>query len=222
VTEETYEIYEPSIKLKGNLNAEDHRLISALQEECTHDDPISLKLELDYKLGAALADNRSAGIQKINEFMYFDRQQLIGYIGICDFGGSRAPLEITGMVHPKYRRNGIFYKLHELAIAECKRRNSAVLLLCDKNSVSGQNLLKSIDAAYRYSEFEMYLKEEPFVLNEEQLCGIALRKAANADAAEIARQNSIYFDDPLQFDEADSGESDSDILLPKTKKNEVW
>lgn len=217
--EETYEIYEPSIKLKGNLNDEDHRSISALQEECTREDSITLKLELDYKLGAALADKSSTGIQKINEFMYFDRQRLIGYIGICDFGGAGSPLEITGMVDPKYRRNGIFYKLHELVMAECKRRNAAdVLLLCDKNSVSGQNFLKRIGAVYRYSEFEMYLKEEAFALSEEQLCGITFRKAVNTDAREIARQNTIYFDDTSQSGELGSGESDPDILLPEDEE----
>ena len=185
--------------------------------QCSHEDQITLKLELDYKLSVALNNTCKSGICDINEFMYFDGEQLIGYIGICGFGGTSAPLEITGMVLPEYRRQGIFSKLHELVIAECRRRNAgSILVLCDKKSVSGQRFLERVGAVYKFSEFEMYLHNESAEIIEERLHGINFRKATNADACEIARQNTIYFGDR-------PGEENEDvpnkrILLPEDEE----
>ena len=185
--------------------------------QCSHEDQITLKLELDYKLGDAAENTYKTGIHSINEFMYFAGEQLAGYIGICDFGGTSSPLEITGMVHPKYRRQGIFSKLFELAIAECRQRNGgSILALCDKRSVSGEKFLERFGAAYKFSEFEMYLQDESFDMNEKCLCGINFRKATNADAFEIARQNTIYFGDlPEKENESVAHKG---ILLPEDEE----
>ena len=189
-------VKEPRINLKANLDLEDYVLIKALQMQCLQKEQISLKLELDYKLGDALPILDNAGNQKRNEFMYFDDKQLVGYIGICSFGDTDTTLEITGMVHPDYRRQGIFFKLHDLVMSECKRRNAErILLLCDRNSVSGQEFLKGIGAVYQNSEYEMYLHAMPNEMGDERLPDLSFRKATNADADEIARQNAIYFGD---------------------------
>jgi len=171
-------------------------LINELQKQCSDYDQINLKLELDYKLAEAQNKNNNIDNRNINEFMYFDKKQLIGYIGICCFGGTDAAFEITGMVNPRYRRQGIFSKLHALATSECKRRNAgSILLLCDKKSVSGQNFLKTAGAAYKYSEFEMFLRNEPNEIKREEISGFRLRKATPADVWEVTRQNAIYFGD---------------------------
>lgn len=185
--------------------------------QCSDRDQITLKLELDYKLADAVNSTDKAGICDINEFMFFDGKQLIGYIGICCFGGTGAPLEITGMVHPEYRRQGVFTRLHELVIAECKRRNAdSILGLCDKKSVPGQKFLKRVGAVYRYSEYEMYLYDEPYENIEEHLCGIKFRKASNADAFEVARQNAIYFGDRAEQENNDA--PNERILLPEDEE----
>jgi ribosomal protein S18 acetylase RimI-like enzyme len=151
-------------------------------------------------------------------------------MGICSFGGQGSALEITGMVHPEYRRQGIFTILNEFVLAECKRRNSgSILLLCDKKSNSGQKFMEKVGALYKYSEFEMYLQEDSPEPNEKQLCGITLRKAENSDAYEIARQNAIYFDDCAQEEDPNLGQNESktifeesipkdDILLPEDEE----
>ena len=209
-------INEPWIKLKGSLSREDYDLINVLQMQCSHKDQITLKLELDYKLSDAVNSTDTA-IRDINEFMYFDGEQLIGYIGICGFGGTSAPLEITGAVHPGYRCQGIFSKLHELVIAECRRRNAGSnLVLCDKKSVSGQKFLERVGAAYKYSEFEMYLHDESYEITEKRLRGINFRKATNADACEIAQQNTIYFGDRPEEENEDV--PNKRILLPEDEE----
>ncbi len=213
------EIKEPSIKQKKYLNETDCQRIAELAIKCTQNDRTTLKLELEYKLGIALSGTGTLDNKEINEFLYSDGQQLIGYIGICGFGGTGTQLEITGMVHPNYRRKGIFTQLYELAIAECKKRNSSnILLLCDRQSASGQAFLKRIGADYKHSEYEMYLEASHSAVSQEVMCGIALRKATNADAREIARQNAIYFSDSVDVTTSDSKESDSDLLIPEDEE----
>jgi ribosomal protein S18 acetylase RimI-like enzyme len=210
-------INEPWIKLKGCISHEDYDSINTLQMKCSQEDQITLKLELDYKYSDAV-NNSKGGICDVNEFMYFDGKKLIGYIGICGFGGTSAPLEITGMVHPEYRRQGIFSKLYELVIAECRRRNAgSILFLCDNKSFPGQNFLKKVEAVYKFSEFEMYLHDESIDMIEEQLRGVSLRKATNEDACEVARQNMIYFGDRLQ--EEDEDVPGKGVLLPEAEKD---
>lgn len=205
-------INDPWIKLSGCLRQEDYDLIHLLQLHCSKEDQITLKLELDYKLSDAANGADKVNIHNINEFMYFSGAQLVGYLGVSAFGGTSAPLEITGMVHPNYRRQRIFSKLFELALAECRRRNTgSVLLLCDRNSASGQMFLEKAGAAYSVSEFEMYLHDETAEVNKRQQCDISFRKAANADAFEIARQNAIYFGG--RFDE-----ENENIPLPEDEE----
>jgi ribosomal protein S18 acetylase RimI-like enzyme len=199
-------IHKPWIKLKENIDAADYEKISELQDRCLKMDQTALKLELDYKLGVSV--DSSKGVQDINEFMYYDGEVLIGYMGISSFGG---PWEVNGMVDPDYRRKGIYTKLFELVLAEWKRRGSgSMLLLSDRNSESGQKFIAGAGAQYKHSEYEMFLKKDAPVATPDQLA-ITFRKATNADANEIARQNAIYFND-----EEDAGSDDS--ILPEDKE----
>lgn len=211
-------IEEASINLKACINRKDYELIHKLEIQCAQNDPITLKLELDYKLSDAENSTFKKGISDINEFMYFDGEELIGYMGICSFGGISQPLEITGMVSPLYRRQGILSKLSELVMEECRRRNAGrILALCDKKSVSGQKFLEKAGAVYKYSEFEMYLNDDTYESMEKQLPhGIIIRKAVNADALEIARQNTIYFGDGPVEENEDA--ATSGILLPEEEE----
>ncbi|NNJ31759.1 GNAT family N-acetyltransferase [Lacrimispora defluvii] len=206
------------LKLKSNLDHKDYELIHMLEIQCARNDQITLKLELDYKLSDAQNRTADTPISDINEFMYFNGEELIGYMGICCFGGISQPLEITGMVHPMHRRQGIFSKLMELVVAECRRRNAVgILALCDKKSISGQEFLKKISAVYKFSEFEMYLNHKSYkTLKKQQPSGITFRKAVNADASEITRQNMIYFGDDWEEENEDS--EDSGILLPEEEE----
>ncbi|WFD11833.1 GNAT family N-acetyltransferase [Tepidibacter hydrothermalis] len=211
-------IQNPCIKLKETINHEDYELINKLQEECIKEDQIALKLELDYKLGITSESSKICSIQKINEFMYFDGQQIIGYIGICRFGGDRSPIEVNGMVHPEYRRQGVFKILSELVIGEWKRRNSdSMLLLSDRKSNSGQQFIKETGAQYKHSEYEMYLKEDNVKSLKRQLCGITFRKATNEDALEINRQNKIYFNDEFQDCQDTQNDNNLESTLEKSK-----
>jgi len=196
-----------SIKLKEYLNQVDYNTITKLQNICLDYDKTTLKLELDYKLASAEETVRATG--SINEFMYFDGEILVGYIGICHFGGTH--LEVNGMVHPEYRRQGIFKKLFQLTTDEWLRRSiKGMLLLCDRNSAPGQAFIKSTAASYKHSEYEMYLQKkiEP-PLSETSFNDIIFKKATNNHAKEVARQNAIYFG--MEYD-------DSDMIMPEEEE----
>lgn len=183
-------IENPWIKLKENINKEDYEVINKLQQECI--DKVALKLELDYKL--ASSNEISKITNNTNEFMYFDGEKLIGYIGIGSFGGFNTPIEVNGMVHPDYRKQGVFKKLSELVIDEWKRRNSNnMFLLSDRTSKEGQEFIKNLGATYNHTEYEMYFRQEGSSETSKGLSNLTFRKANNEDAYELAKQDAIYF-----------------------------
>lgn len=149
-----------------------------------------MKLELDYKLETAKLNPNNT--DQLNEFLYYEADQLIGYIGISSFGGNE--FEINGMVHPDFRRQGIFTKLYVYVLEEQQRRMpSKMLLLSDSESVSGIGFLNNIHAVYDLAEYEMKLKAS--AEEKPQSTELKFRKATNDDAQELARQNRIYFND---------------------------
>jgi len=182
------EILNHKIKLTEKLDRKDYEDISSLQKLCIEVDKTSLKLELDYKLSRV--EENGEKTNNINEFMYYDGNTLIGYIGIGDFGGDT--IEVNGMVHPEYRRKGIFRRLFSLVKAEWeKRKSTTMLLLSDNKSISGLEFIKSTDAKYHNSEYEMVLKADGKI--DLSLKNLTLRKANNNDAKEIAEHDYICF-----------------------------
>ncbi|MFC4304302.1 GNAT family N-acetyltransferase [Cohnella boryungensis] len=208
-------IRNPWLKLREGICQEDYDLINRLQERCIREDQTTLKLELDYKLGINTGKD-CAGIREINEFMYFDGHELIGYIGVCEFGGADTPLEVNGMVHPEYRRQGVFGTLSRLVLAEWRRKSpKSMLLLSDRKSEAGRAFIQGTGARYHHSEHEMYLRvNRPEIHND--LEGIIFRKATNADAWEIHRQNAIYFGDKLG--EEETSDLMEGMILPEEEE----
>lgn len=190
------EIKSPYIKLKERIDKSDFDDINSLQELCLGIDRVALKLEIDFKLSRA--EGKIDTLNNINEFMYYDREKLIGYAGICNFSGNA--IEVNGMVHPEYRRRGIFKRLFSLVKDEWKKGEVAkMLLLSDNNSISGQEFIKSTGANFDNSEYEMHLRNK---LKQNAIAmDVVFRKATNMDAREIAVQNSIYFN--VEFKEED-------------------
>lgn len=209
------------IKLTETLNKLDYDFINMLEKSCSSRDQVSLKLELDYKLGmvdsSITKQQHFYGIKQINEFMCFEGDLLIGYIGINSFGGSSKEIEVNGMVHPEYRRKGIFSTLYNLLFCEYQKRNAVnMLLLSDRLSIDGQAFIKNRGASYKHSEYEMFLNYSTYSEVDYKPFKIDLRKATTADTNEIARQNAIYFRDVFLENavaEADQENSDFSITL---------
>ncbi len=193
---------------KQYIDEEDFKKINSLKKTVLEDEEIFLKLELDYKLNLSLNQKQELPDQ-INEWMCYWGDTLIGYLGLCNFGGADG--ELTGMVHPLYRRKGIFTKLYQLALKECKKRGfQKILLVCDHKSSSGLSFIQSVGGGYSFSEYEMkqsYTAGVSIGGND-----IALIKARNCDVAEIEKQNGLYF-----------GDNGRTIILPEDeeKRNRI-
>ncbi len=181
-------IENPSIILKEWINEKYYREIKGLENICIQRDSISFKLELEYKLSNL---KQSEIFNNINEFMFYTNNLLIGYIGIGDFGG--ASLEINGMVHPDYRKMGVFSKLFSLVKDEwMKRKHKEMLLLSDKKSVSGIKFIKNVSESYDHSEYDMFLNINMVPTLEQY--SLSLKSAIKTDCAKVAKMDSEFFD----------------------------
>lgn len=193
------------ICLRPYLNDEEYRETRALKEACERYEEIDLKVELEYKL-SLVEGRKDDQFMEADEFLYDADGTLAGYLGIFHMGNHTA--ELTGMVHPDYRRRGVFTRLFHLAIEECRRRKfKKILLVCDHDSVSGLGFIGSTGAVYSVSEYQM----TKYGLDEAgDTGGLVLRKAVNSDVVEIAGQDALYFGfdsgrNPLPEDEEKIG-----------------
>jgi ribosomal protein S18 acetylase RimI-like enzyme len=176
-----------SISMRFQLKQEEYDAIKGLEDICYKKQATNLKLELDFKM-----NQRGSSIKNkiMTEFLYYENDALVGYLGLCNFG--RDIVEVSGMVHPEFRMKGVFKKLYLLAKEEWEKIcPSQVLILCDHTSLSGLAFVNALGAEYSSSEYKMYLNKN----NLDTTCthGIKLRVATREDAAELYRQDSIYF-----------------------------
>jgi len=181
------DIHKQSIFMKFDLNEQDCKAIRSLESVCYEKQKINLKLELDFKMRQS---ENSIKNKIMTEFLYYENEILVGYLGLGNFGGTT--IEVSGMVHPKFRRKRIFKKLFLIAKEEWQKiLPTEVLVLCDHTSISGLAFINSIGAEYASSEYRMCLNKktmEVVLANR-----IKLRLANNEDADEIEAQTSIYF-----------------------------
>jgi ribosomal protein S18 acetylase RimI-like enzyme len=160
-----------------SLTEEEIREIQRLVETCNRHDGILLRQNWDML-------SKRTGTHP-EDFLYFDNGRLVGYLALYSFHGGEA--EFSGMVHPDYRRRGIFRQLVQLAEAECKRRAiPQALFIVDSRSPSGKGFVETAGAAYSFSEYWMELgaaKEQP------QITGLRLRPAVQEDRDMLIQLN---------------------------------
>ncbi|WP_313341058.1 GNAT family N-acetyltransferase [Sedimentibacter sp.] len=178
------------VKLKENLDKDDYTDINNLKNICFDYDKTYLKLEIDYKLNRD--EKNSDNLNHINEFMLYEDNKLIGYIGIGSFGGDA--LEVNGMVHPDYRRKGIFTRLFSLVKDEFyKRKSNEMLLLSDNNSTGGIAFIKSLNCEYHHSEYDMNLDMN--VIHEIKFDDLVFRKVVCDDINKIAKADFEFLNE---------------------------
>ena len=142
--------------------------IEELQKLCEQDS-FSLKLNwetLRSRVGKAGED-----------FFHYEDSKLVGYLAIYDYGGK---IEICGMVHPDYRRQGIFTKLVEKSLLTAKNRNPrAILLNAPADSQSAKGFLATLPCQFDVAEYQMKWQEIKLTDYE----GVTLRSSLEADKA---------------------------------------
>lgn len=149
------------------LSSKQLRDINGLQEICEKYEHIKLKLNWD------LLETRNELEQ--NDFFHYEGDKLVGFIGLYGFG---TKIELCGMVHPHYRRKGIFSRLLKDALKEVKSRNvREVYINAPEKSESGKAFLKQFPCRFSFREYQMKWNEKHVSLEE----GVHLRKATKTD-----------------------------------------
>ena len=152
--------------------------IKALQQVCEQDGGFQLKLNFD------MLENRTGNRQE--DFFHFENGQLVGFLGSYGFGKK---IELCGMVHPNYRRRGIFSRLLKMGIDEAKKHQAETILLnAPKSSSSAQEFLKTIPCSFSFAEYQM--KWHPTQLVEDE--GITVRPAVTKEDEEAEIQLDIH------------------------------
>ena len=91
-----------------------------------------------------------------DDFLYYEDGMLVGYLYVEGWGSRDR--EVAGMVHPEYRRRGIFSSLLAAAKIECRQKDvQKLILVCEHVSKSGLAFVHFIKALHEYSEHEMVL-----------------------------------------------------------------
>lgn len=167
------------------LTIEQLEEIKALQQVVERYDSIELKLNWD------MLENRSK--EEETDFLTYDSGQLVGFLGLYSFGSK---IEVCGMVHPDYRRKGIFSNLFQNSHSALEKARH-ILLNVPANSESGKLWLDSINCTYEESEYMMKWEGEVFPNSDESIC---LRPSHKEDMEIKMKLDVVCFD--FKADEA--------------------
>jgi len=144
---------------------------------------------LNIKLNQGILEKREQN--QANDFLYYEDGTLIGFLPLFSFNSAEA--EISGMVHPDYRRRGVFTALTAEARAECQRRGFArILLIVESLSPAGMAFAQSLGASYDHSEYAMVLEEHRVLTHLEER--LHFRPAAPEDLPLVTHITARVFD----------------------------
>jgi GNAT superfamily N-acetyltransferase len=140
----------PVLVKKQGLTQTELAEIPLLADTCNAYEGLDLKLNWD------TLEKREQ--DQTNDFLYYEDGALVGFLPLFSFNSTEA--EISGMVHPDYRRRGIFTALFCEARAECQCRGfSKILLIVESASSAGQAFAHSLGTSYGFAEYAMALEE---------------------------------------------------------------
>lgn len=159
------------------LTKEELQAIKELKDICENIDNCQLKLNFD------MLENRTGKTRE--DYFHYDEGKLVGFLGSYGFGNK---VEICGMVHPNFRRRGIFTKLLTECITDLKTRNvNTVLLNAPTDSQSAREFLRSISCSFSMSEYQMKWQKTELFLDT----SVSLRPSVSLEDFEAEVQLDI-------------------------------
>lgn len=125
-------------------------------------------------------------------FLYYRADQLVGCLLLDRYHSNIK--EVTGVVHPDFRCQGIFRELLAAARSECLSRGiSRLLFVCETASASGQAFIQAVGAGREFAEHRMLLQAfQPRFQYDDHL---VFREASHDDRDELALVLEADFDD---------------------------
>ncbi|MFD0694044.1 GNAT family N-acetyltransferase [Paenibacillus sp. GCM10027628] len=172
------------LHVRAGLSPQELEEIRALWNICNDHEQISIKLNW------STLSSRPVGVT--NDFLFYENDRLVGFLAIYSFLSTE--VEISGMVHPKARRQGIFSQLVQAAIAECRRRTIPKLIfISERGSASGKAFLTNLGARYSFSEYVMELQEREGMIQLPESEEVRIRPADRDDTELLVSLNMSGF-----------------------------
>ena len=175
------------IRGQADLSAGDQAATEALAAVCNAAEGLVLKLRI--------SDPPPAPDASVRHFLVHAGDTLIGYAGL---DGDGPEVEVCGMVHPGWRRQGIGRALLAAVVAACRAREvRELLLICEAASVGGRALAASVGAPYAFGEDGMELDLDTTAMPPPGTPTVTLTQAGEAEAATLAAIEGAVFGDPV-------------------------
>ncbi|WP_059043189.1 GNAT family N-acetyltransferase [Paenibacillus rubinfantis] len=178
--------------------------MEALQQLVEQHDGIALKLNW-----ITLHSRKEESAADLVEFR---EGKLVAFLGLYPFGNT---LEVCGMVHPAYRRQGIFTSLLQRGLNSATVVSySTILLNAPGNSDTAKPFLAAYPCRFDFSEYQMKYAEDPTSVRVESSPNgvqVTLRQAEGMDRPLLSRfdqegfgltaEETKQFYDPLTEEE---------------------
>jgi len=181
------EIARQGLFVKHCLTAREMREVEHLALLCNAHE--GLRIRLDY----TMLDLPTLPTDDL--FLFYQRNALLGSLLLDRYHSDMK--EVTAMVHPDFRRRGIFHTLLGAASQESRRRGIHRLLFpCETTSLSGRAFLQHIAARQEFAEHRMVLRRfQPRLRTDEHL---HVRAACEGDLEELAQVLAADFHGNLE------------------------
>lgn len=151
--------------------------IKELQKVCEKEGGFQLKLNFD------MLENRSG--DRKEDFFHYEDGLLVGFLGSYGFGNK---VELCGMVHPDYRRRGIFSSLLKLSIEEAKKWNTEIILLnAPTESQTAKAFLQTLPCSFTFAEYQMQWHQKELL----EVDGVIVRPSVSKEDEEAEIQLDI-------------------------------
>lgn len=125
---------------------------------------------------------RSRKGDTVEDLLWWDGDQLLGFLGIYSFGAPS--VELGGMVDPAARRRGIGGALLDAAVELCRERSyHPLLLVVPGDTPAGRAFALSRDATPDHSEYALRLDGSP--KDGKTRGDVHLRSATSADVESV-------------------------------------
>ncbi|MBN2689280.1 MAG: GNAT family N-acetyltransferase [Gammaproteobacteria bacterium] len=129
-----------------------------------------------------------------HDYFYLVNKQIVAYLASFIFKKGEA--EITAMVHPNYRRQGIFKKLLKKARSDLKNENlDKIIFICPHQATVIISYLEKLGAKLDHSELVMKLQTVPDSMME--IPNLNLESAERSELMKLVDLHVKCFPDPV-------------------------